>query len=418
MSPDKIETTSSTSVEEKSSLEALDYSLRLLRQLRDVLISASEEGGGNRKVNFYCHRAILEKDPFFAALFKDKVAKEYHLEHEHPDVLRRRIERAYSTTENVLVEKEETVVLRAKKNNHVNGEGLEKRTPKHKAGCSISLTCCFSSPQADLNSIKTSSPERSTSATSLESAVHPKTFAFERNNLSTTEFPFNIAMELDKKLINKFETISDDQKPHCHFTYLLLDPVLSDNFGSANSLAVQILTAFFKFSKLTRDNYYRIAIEQVNSELFSKFLTSIFYIGTGEGSQMGKLPEIENGKKSKRAARIRRANASGKGGPVPVYVFTDLNQEEAEARKWLMMEAIGTGHLVNDYDEKWQNKFILDEESNTKENQIVLGTYLLLKSFLHFVANGQRKSPVASQVTSSSSPNQQQEFLNQIIHFK
>lgn len=293
MSPEIIGTTSSTAALEES-LPALDYSLRLLRQLRDVVISA-----GENKVKFFAHRAILEKDPFFAALFKvaGQPKTEYHLEDEHPDVLRRRIEKAYS-------EKEETVVLRTKKTNHVNGEGKKS----NKSGCSLSLTCCFSPNHPTETITRSISPERNASATShqLGTSVKITTFAFERNGLSTTDFPFNVAMELDKELIKRFETNSDAQK--CFFTYFLLDPVLSANFGSANSLAVQILTAFFKFSKLTRDNYYRIAIEQVNSELFKKFVTSIFFVGTGEGNQMGKLlfePELlESGKRSKKVARI------------------------------------------------------------------------------------------------------------------
>ncbi len=134
MSPEKITSLAQDSISSGSDsstgppLPALDYSLELLRQLRDVVISARD----NSKL--FAHKAILAKDPFFAALFttttttkvssnsrQSPVLAEYHLD-EHPDVLRRRIERAYNGGELRQQEQEEIVVLRAKKkSNHVNG---------------------------------------------------------------------------------------------------------------------------------------------------------------------------------------------------------------------------------------------------------------------------------------------------------
>ena len=68
------------------SAEEHDYSIDLLRQLRDVLIVA-------RGTKLYGHRALLVKDPFFAAMLKtDK--KEYHIA-EDPTVIKARMKKVY-----------------------------------------------------------------------------------------------------------------------------------------------------------------------------------------------------------------------------------------------------------------------------------------------------------------------------------
>lgn len=423
MSPEKITSLAQDSISSGSDsstgppLPALDYSLELLRQLRDVVISARD----NSKL--FAHKAILAKDPLFAALFTTTTTKvssnseqspvlaEYHLD-EHPDVLRRRIERAYNGGELRQQEQEEIVVLRAKKkSNHVNGGNRHYQVADTNTDTSRIIS-------AEL--LRGPLLQSSTSATSAD-----KTFAYEASSLFINTFPFSAAMELDKGLIKRFEGTNSNEGHTC-FTYLLLDPVISDQFGTGNSLAVQILTSFFKFSKLTRDNFYRIALEQVNMDLFKRFVSSIFYISHGKGSQMGQLVDV-NDKNLKKAAQIKRIIASGRGGPVPLYAFTGISRGEAESRQRLMMQAIGasSGQLVNDASEaqSTDSESILEGKTNTKENQILLGTYLLLKSFLHFVSNGQRQSPVSSSPSSSSSSpsssvNLKQELLNRIINFK
>lgn len=212
-----------------------------------------------------------------------------------------------------------------------------------------------------------------------------KEFTFERT-IAINDFPLSEAMDLDKSLSKHFDQAAGGQH-----TFLLLDPALSHEFGSGNSVAVQMFTAFFKFSKLTRDNYYRIAIEQVNIEIFRRFVSAIFYVGAERNDKLGDQNLLwDSSSTSPKNEHIRKILETGKG-PVPMLGFTGLSRREAQFRVALMINAIGGHNLTNQnvaVSQKLLEEYDFLEDSRKR---IVLGTYLLLKSFLRFASNGQRQ---------------------------
>ena len=252
-------------------------------------------------------------------------------------------------------------------------------------------------------------------------------------------------MELDKKLLKYFndhqqhnhhqqETNNPNiSNQNCHNIYIMLNPHRTECFGTRNSLAVQIFNSFFKFSKLTRDNYYRIATEQINVDMFKRFLSAIIFIGHCSNGEMHHYHRLQQEQKltyhDDDLCRIKQIQPQDKN-PVWLLCFNGISQCEAEYRTGLMTESIGSHnltpnqHQINTIKTCDNSNCLLDDndDNNREQKRIIEGTYLLMKSFLAFIisssttsTNGHQRQ--ASIIDCKEQRQQQMRLLNQLVLF-
>ena len=193
------------------------------------------------------------------------------------------------------------------------------------------------------------------------------------NLLIINRFPTDKAQQLDQQFQNLFET--NGLRNKC-FNYILRDPNIVDNI------------AFHANACLT----------DKSSEMkwFSKFVTSIFYVGKGQGDRMYehfyesvKAEQLVKTSVSPKVNRILEIWRSGKG-VISLPCFHSSSSEEAVAREAIMIEAIGIDNLTNVLNGT-KLKQLRRNCFKNETNRRIYGSYLLYKAFRITLVSGERQ---------------------------
>ena len=193
----------------------------------------------------------------------------------------------------------------------------------------------------------------------------------ELNLLLENKFPFDEALKLETQLIEFFE------ENHCkqnYFIYLLIDPNISENIPlQANSSKIVVNCC-----------------AQIDTNLFSKFIKSIFYVGKGQGNRVYqhfyeavKLDDTQQ--MCPKVKRIHQIWSSNKG-VTSLHCFHDISSSEALAREAMIIEALNLSNLTNQIN----GQYVRALKWNQRKRRL-FGSYLLFKSFGIYVLSGERQ---------------------------
>ena len=179
----------------------------------------------------------------------------------------------------------------------------------------------------------------------------------------------NDGSKLEIELIKEMEKLLKRGK-QTYFTYLLLDPRLTNNLPSqAASMEPQ----------------------QINTILFKEFIKAIFYVGKGQGSrphdhlyEAAKKYGTKSNLKSKKVRKIIEIWTQDKG-VISLQCFLNISNKEALTREKLMIDALGLENLTNI---KNGTKVPLKWNDFKKK---ICGSFLLFKAFQLLLVSGERQ---------------------------
>ena len=179
----------------------------------------------------------------------------------------------------------------------------------------------------------------------------------------------NDGSKLEIELIKEMEKLLKRGK-QTYFTYLLLDPRLTNNLPSqAASMDPQ----------------------QINTILFKEFIKAIFYVGKGQGSrphdhlyEAAKKYGTKSNLKSKKVRKIIEIWTQDKG-VISLQCFLNISNKEALTREKLMIDALGLENLTNI---KNGTKVPLKWNDFKKK---ICGSFLLFKAFQLLLISGERQ---------------------------
>lgn len=233
----------------------------------------------------------------------------------------------------------------------------------------------------------------------------------ELNSFLTGKFPVKQALELEKEFIR----LSSDRHyhgPKLYFNYILIDPRISQNLpeqafeamsdsdtsGNKSTSPSNSYPPVDGSSRITKTSQQAKTAQTMgklssnrkfNSQLFDKFVKSIFYIGKGQKKRdlmhLYDALEDRNSITKKKIDRIRSIWADG-CGVVSLHLFHNITSKEALTREALMIESVSLCNLTNLLKGTIQFKLGWNEHKRK-----LLGALLIYRAYVQFLNEGERQ---------------------------